>query len=61
MRRIVLVLALAALFMLVLAVPAFAQAEVLPKECFGSTDPFQTSESCNHITSTPSGNRNNHS
>ncbi|MDQ3863451.1 MAG: hypothetical protein M3317_08130 [Actinomycetota bacterium] len=46
---------------LVVAVPAFAQAQVDPKSC--SSDTFQeiTFEYCNHVVSTPSGNRNNHS
>jgi hypothetical protein len=55
MGRIILVVALAAVFVLVEAVPAFARATVEPKECFSSTDPDPefgfTSEFCNHIVS----------
>jgi hypothetical protein len=60
-RRIILVFALAALLVLVVAVPAFAGAEVVPKECGTFTDPSVTTEFCNHSVTTPSGNRNNHS
>ena len=64
MKRFLLVLPVAlvvAVMALAVAVPAFAQADVEPKECFGSSDPDFTSESCNHSVTTPSGNRNNHS
>jgi hypothetical protein len=59
-RRIILVFALAALLVLVVAVPAFAGAQVF-KECGTFTDPQATTEFCNHGVTTPSGNRNNHS
>jgi hypothetical protein len=62
MRRLILVLGQAALFVLVLAVPAFAGADVLPTECQIDTDPEYdlTVRLCYGNVSTPSGNYNNH-
>ena len=59
MRRILLrlvVVAVMAAMLALTAVPAFAQATVVPKFCTDTS----TGEVCRHFTSTPSGNRNNH-
>src|SRR5215203_3944383 len=62
MRRLILVLGQAALFVLVLAVPAFAGADVGPTECQIDTDPEYdlTQRWCYGNVSTPSGNYNDH-
>ena len=64
MKRVLSVLTVALVMVvmaLVVAVPAFAQAQVDPKSCFIDTFSGITFEFCNHVVSTPSGNRNNHS
>jgi hypothetical protein len=63
-RRVLLgftVALLTAVMAVVVAVPAFAQAQVEPKACSSDNSPEITFEYCNHVVTTPSGNRNNHS
>ena len=42
------------------AIPALAQAVVVPKECLPYEDPIYSNEYCYHVTQTPSGNFNSH-
>ena len=62
MRRIILVLALTAVFVLMFAVPAFGKATVLPTECFTFSDPegTYTSTTCQGAVLTPSGTFHSH-